>query len=204
MLNSFQAGSEILAHSKVIYLWHVCYDHSTQSQSECVVMREHCLWSVYVIIWVPKDLGSSAPQDLPPATHVASLGLVPLHAHSSSWEKSHSPGFSNILGSPLQIRLHLHTVMQSPLRASLRGLQAQIDCLVLAFLHNSLNPESLTPSIPARWMKLPSSSVILGWSLALLDHSYISFCALALHILTFPQAADFEEQGTLAAYAFFL
>lgn len=86
----------------------------------------------------------------------------------------------------------------------LHGLQAQIDCLVLAFLHNSLNPESLTPSIPARWMKLSSSSVILEQSLALLDHSYISFCALALHILTFPQAADFEEQGTLAANAFFL
>ena len=38
-----------------------------------------------------------------------SLGLVPLPVSSSPWQVSHGSGISNILGSPRQSRLHLHS-----------------------------------------------------------------------------------------------
>jgi hypothetical protein len=79
----------------------------------------------------------------------------------------HAPGISNILGSPLQLRIHPHSLPQSPLRVSVQWIQSCHISAGLLGLHlksqwkasspcNSCILRACKPSLS--WMTLRSAS----------------------------------------------
>lgn len=97
------------------------------------------------------------------------LGLILLPVNSFPWQVSYSSGVPNILGSPRQYSLNLHSFTQWPLWASMQGHPCHIWPLSLVRAGDSITPFFYLDSKAwTTWLKLPSPIACCGWNMSLM------------------------------------
>lgn len=79
-----------------------------------------------------KGLGQSQPFNSATSTHKYSHGFI----HSSPWRASHGCGISNVSGSQLQLKVHLHSFTYCPLKAYLLDLCPCHMAYILSCFHD--------------------------------------------------------------------
>ena len=96
------------------------------------------------------------------------LGLAPLPVGSFTWQVSHDSGGSNILGSPIPSKFHLHSMASLDFHAGSSLLHVWPQCFSLVMEGYFITLSCiLDPKARNMWPKLQNSAVSWDWNMAL-------------------------------------